>query len=55
MIKYLTCPKCENNFYIMEEFANKDYKWFCPKCQHHFTEKESENDNNNKKNLTNNK
>ena len=40
-IIYLVCPRCENEFYITDEFAGQGYDWFCPRCRHVFTEDES--------------
>lgn len=40
-IKWLTCPKCANRFYIMAEHAGQAYEWFCPGCKHRFVEEES--------------
>jgi uncharacterized Zn finger protein (UPF0148 family) len=34
----LTCPNCEYRFYILEEETGKGFEWFCPRCQHRFTE-----------------
>lgn len=40
-IIYLTCPKCENEFYITDEFVGQGRDWFCPRCNHVFKEEES--------------
>ncbi len=40
-IKWLTCPKCANRFYIIEEQAGQGFEWFCPQCKHRFVEDES--------------
>jgi len=42
-IRYLSCPKCKNSFYIYAVFVDKGYTWLCPECRHTFTEKESGN------------
>jgi uncharacterized paraquat-inducible protein A len=41
-IKWLTCPKCEFRFYIVEEHADQGFEWFCPRCKTTFSEAEDE-------------
>jgi predicted Zn finger-like uncharacterized protein len=40
-IVWLTCPNCAFRFYIIDDDAGQGFEWFCPKCQHRFTEAES--------------
>ena len=40
-IHWLTCPECSYRFYILEEEAGQGFEWFCPHCQHRFTEAEA--------------
>ena len=40
-IAWITCPACEYRFYILEDEAGFGYEWFCPRCQHRFTEEQA--------------